>query len=559
MFDLLNAKIGCAGYEWTPSLSARNPTDITSGVVPNRPIRPLPKRRIRSRLSDDQANSIDYPSSPSASTPLFGFAQSDPSPRFDQHPQTATAQATARARQNHSWPSEGASDEELERERQWSREYSSDPTSATRLQAPHSASSSIDGYESFENTNNKKKRKIPGPGTSGGHSSNLSTDLANMGIASGIEPDGTGGGADQYYGSGSSAVSVAGSGTGISGAGRGRYGRSGKGVNQLRPLGASTTGLNAFANKSVSRTRADMNAVEGKAAQSQPGIISAAIANAAGQGPLTPAKGKENVSLLSQQNAQSSTPQKKEFTFTCESDTSNKIVWPGQNGAFATQSAAPGSYIPNSHTNMPKHQPRGGVAAQSTQTQASHQANPQQAAAANGQQVPHPEPARPRRSASKEYALQARQRQQRQQYNNWLNQTKREDIWVCEFCEYESIFGQAPKALIRQYEARDRAARKQEEERKRLLEKAKMKGRKGKKSGKNAKNAAANQQAQSNSQRYEEPLDDIPLPEGQQGEDYYDDEFDDEPLAPAPPSTARGGHANSGDPAVPRPDQPPGR
>ena len=116
---------------------------------------------------------------------------------------------------------------------------------------------------------------------------------------------------------------------------------------------------------------------------------------------------------------------------------------------------------------------------------------------------------------------------------------KREDIWVCEFCEYESIFGEAPKALIRQYEIRDRTARKQEEERKRLLEKAKMKGRKGKKSGKNAKNATANQHAQQNSQRYEEPLDDIPLPEGQQGEEYYEDEFDDEPLAPAPPLNPR--------------------
>ena len=137
-----------------------------------------------------------------------------------------------------------------------------------------------------------------------------------------------------------------------------------------------------------------------------------------------------------------------------------------------------------------------------------------------------------------------------QQYNNWLHPTKREDVWVCEFCEYESIFGQAPKALIRQYEARDRAARKQEEERKRLLEKAKMKGRKGKKSGKAAKNSAANQQAPANSQRYEEPLDDIPLPESQQGEDYFDDEFDDEPLAPASPLHSRGSHANNGDPAV---------
>ena len=85
-----------------------------------------------------------------------------------------------------------------------------------------------------------------------------------MGIAAGMEPDGTGSGAEQYYGSGSSAIPVAGSGTGISGAGRGRYGRSGKGATQLRPLGASTNGLNAFASKGVNKSKADMSASEGK-------------------------------------------------------------------------------------------------------------------------------------------------------------------------------------------------------------------------------------------------------------------------------------------------------
>ncbi|KAL9085879.1 MAG: hypothetical protein Q9165_007362 [Trypethelium subeluteriae] len=552
---MLNRIFGWTGYEWPRSPSTGNMSETTSPVYPNRPIRPLPKRRIRSRLSDDQANSIVYPSPPTASAPLFGFSQSESSPRLDQQPLTTPPQGAARVRLSYNWQNEAASDDEPERDRHWSREYSSDVAAATRPPAPNSTSSSIDGYESFENTNNKKKRKIPGPGSSGGHSANLSTDLANMGITGGTEADGTGGGAEQYYGSGSSAIPVAGSGTGISGAGRGRYGRSGKGNNQLRPLGASTNGLNAFASKGGSRTKTDASAGEGRISQSEPGIISAAIANAAGQGPLTPAKGKENVSLLSQQNTQSSTPQKKEFTFTCESDSSNKIVWPGQNGALATQSSPTGSYMPNS---MTKAQHRGSGIPQSTQNQPIHQANPQQASAPNGQQPPPQETARPRRSASKEYALQARQRMKQQRYNNFVNPMKREDIWVCEFCEYESIFGEPPKALIRQYEARDRAARKQEEERRRLLEKAKMKGRKGKKSAKNTKNSAANQQAPSNSQRYEEHPDDIPLPEGQQGEEYYEDEFDDEPLAPAPPLNSRTGTANNGELAVPHPGHPPG-
>ena len=141
--------------------------------------------------------------------------------------------------------------------------YVNPGASATRPPAPNSTASSIDGYESFENTNNKKKRKIPAPGNAGGHSSNLSTDLANMDIASGVEPDGTGSSAEQYYGSGSSAIPVTGSGTGISGAGRGRYGRSGKGTSQLRPLGASTNGLNAFASRGANRTKADLGPGEG--------------------------------------------------------------------------------------------------------------------------------------------------------------------------------------------------------------------------------------------------------------------------------------------------------
>lgn len=64
------------------------------------------------------------------------------------------------------------------------------------------------------------------------------------------------------------------------------------------------------------------------------------------------------------------------------------------------------------------------------------------------------------------------------------NPPKIEDIWICEFCEYERIFGEPPRALIREYEIKDRRARLEEADRKRLLEKAKFKGRKGKKNGK---------------------------------------------------------------------------
>ena len=66
-----------------------------------------------------------------------------------------------------------------------------------------------------------------------------------------------------------------------------------------------------------------------------------------------------------------------------------------------------------------------------------------------------------------------------------------EDVWICEFCEYESIFGVQPTALIRQYEVKDRRERRRLAEKRRLLEKAKMKGRKGKKATKGQAKAAA--------------------------------------------------------------------
>jgi hypothetical protein len=105
---------------------------------------------------------------------------------------------------------------------------------------------------------------------------------------------------------------------------------------------------------------------------------------------------------------------------------------------------------------------------------------------------------------------------------------------MCEYCEYEQIFGTPPLALIKQYEKKDRKARKDEAERRRLLEKAKMKGRKGKKGSKTAPKAAQHAPA---------PLA-IPSnqhqSQGTQSEEYYEDEYDDDYAQdePPPPSPA---------------------
>jgi hypothetical protein len=142
-----------------------------------------------------------------------------------------------------------------------------------------------------------------------------------------------------------------------------------------------------------------------------------------------------------------------------------------------------------------------------------------------------------KRSPASIYALSARQRKIQQQYTNLHHPPSLEDIWICEFCEYESIFGRPPEALIRQYEMKDRKERKRLAEKKRLLEKAKMKGRKTKKATKNASK---------HNQSYQQGYDRASVDHSSAGgsglpDDEYNLEYDDEhshipPSAPASPT-----------------------
>lgn len=106
---------------------------------------------------------------------------------------------------------------------------------------PVSTASSADGYESFENTSNKKKRKIPLSSANSVGQSQLSAEIASMAISQhdGVVEDGAGLVSAQSY---TPPVLTSGTGTGISGAGRGRYGRqNGYGRNgERRPLGSGT-------------------------------------------------------------------------------------------------------------------------------------------------------------------------------------------------------------------------------------------------------------------------------------------------------------------------------
>lgn len=150
---------------------------------------------------------------------------------------------------------------------------------------------------------------------------------------------------------------------------------------------------------------------------------------------------------------------------------------------------------------------------------------------------------KPRRPPAKQYAMAASKRRLQQNYNNYNHPPSSEDIWICEFCEYESIFGSPPEALVRQYEIKDRRERRRLAEKKRLLEKAKMKGRKGKKGNKNAaKNAntsAALPQQSTQKPRYDpKPVDSTAKQhQGTQSEEYPDDDYDDSPIPMPPPFT----------------------
>lgn len=93
---------------------------------------------------------------------------------------------------------------------------------------------------------------------------------------------------------------------------------------------------------------------------------------------------------------------------------------------------------------------------------------------------------KPKRRSGNSLLQAAKERRQQTAYQNYQHPPAPEDVWICEFCEYESIFRRPPEALIRMYEIKDRRRRREEAERRRLLEKAKLKSRKGKKASNKA-------------------------------------------------------------------------
>lgn len=223
----------------------------------DRPIRPLPKRRLRERLSPEVADAIEYPPARQSAPALFSYPCNlkgalseeestsgvrDPRPDLSGRPTPRRNGASAACEM----------DEVSTRRAVVARPPTESLGRSPRLlqksdtarqghapQPPPSAASSADGYDSFENTNNKKKRKIPTAGEMNGahglsdHGLN-DTHAASPGLAAIPDRPGENGNSTSvpYYGSGS----FVSAGQNVSGPGRGRFGRARSGRSPLQTL-----------------------------------------------------------------------------------------------------------------------------------------------------------------------------------------------------------------------------------------------------------------------------------------------------------------------------------
>lgn len=241
----------------TPIPIYHNNTAADDSDRPDRPIRPLPKRRLRERLSPEVAGTIKYPPAPQSTPALFSypcnlkgsFLEDDSAATGrDFQPDFSNRQTSRR----HGPGSEGEPDDIPPRRAAVPRPPTESSARTTRSlqkpgssrqghspQPPPSATSSADGYESFENTNNKKKRKIPTAGEmTGGHGlgDHGLNDAHSLPGGLAVIPDRSGENGSStsvpYYGSGS----FVSTGQNVSGPGRGRFGRTRNGRSPLQTL-----------------------------------------------------------------------------------------------------------------------------------------------------------------------------------------------------------------------------------------------------------------------------------------------------------------------------------
>lgn len=255
------------------------------------------------------------------------------------------------------------------------------------------------------------------------------------------------------------------------------------------------------------------------------GIISTAIANAE----KLPQHGQENMSLLHQQISTKRSPASTQFTFTCDSQVPGSLAWPGSD----RRAAIPAQQTPGRPGN--ENWQRGSQAAQPNHispagSQATETVQKEGAAknGTNAQNQPAPAQKTSRRSAAKEYAAAAKARRRETLLYNRRHPPKPEEIWICHFCEYESIFGQPPEALVRQYEIADRKQRQLEQQRRAQWERMKKGKHKGKKHSKLPAKTSNSTQDPNQASGIQDGPSNSNYSQGTQSEEGYCEEGDEE-------------------------------
>lgn len=209
-----------------------------SSQFPERPIRPLPKRRLRERLSPEVAESIEYPTASQTAAPLFYYpypTKEDSGNNDASHGDRKNGLVTG-AHEDASMRSASVNRSPAETLTRTVRTLpKTEQGKYANSQPPPSAASSVDGYDAFENTNNKKKRKIPSAGDSSLNGSLSEAAALSASATVNSTPY-------DIHGDSCSSPSSYGTGNltsgsqGISGPGRGRFGRVRNGRSPLRAL-----------------------------------------------------------------------------------------------------------------------------------------------------------------------------------------------------------------------------------------------------------------------------------------------------------------------------------
>ena len=188
--------------------------DTSSPVYPDRLIRPLPKRTLRSRLSSDSADSIRSPAAPSSSRIFYDTAGQDT--KSDEN-QDQSSESDIRHPYEHGleYDSRDEDGPEVVRRNGLLCPSTRPPSYSTSVRGSEVKPSTVDGYDAIENINNKNKRKIPSPANLSRHST------LYMGLS--VPASSSGDVAGTYYGTGNRASPASGE---ISGPGRGRFTRN---------------------------------------------------------------------------------------------------------------------------------------------------------------------------------------------------------------------------------------------------------------------------------------------------------------------------------------------